>query len=294
MAGRISLDSVVPVVKQLGFEVMALVVLWCAACWGSNPSNSTFSWVSTRPSSLDFGTCTWCWQCTGSTSGNNPFNSVACLPQLWCWPRGMPEGAAVRACMWAAMCGQRTSLTDSFISGCTASIWCCCVPAAWHGAVTLLGHMTLTRRSSIEASSHILTCIVRFSTCTCKADTAHVRAADAPGPACLVFWGRVLGLAAGSCRPRSLGLRHLNLAGTSAAMAAGDVQSLLETYDRERRVLPAPVLPWKWGWTRSAEIVNGRWGAWAVDQPEKHSARCASLFCPSRAVCVAFLLQAKC
>eukprot|EP00891_Asterochloris_glomerata_P006056 jgi/Astpho2/6056/Aster-04006 len=38
----------------------------------------------------------------------------------------------------------------------------------------------------------------------------------------------------------------------------GDVQSLLETYDRERRVLPAPVLPWKWGWTRSAEIVNGR------------------------------------
>ena len=44
----------------------------------------------------------------------------------------------------------------------------------------------------------------------------------------------------------------------SAGMAAGDVQSLLETYDRERRVLPAPVLSWKWGWTRSAEIVNGR------------------------------------
>ncbi len=39
---------------------------------------------------------------------------------------------------------------------------------------------------------------------------------------------------------------------------AGDVQSLLETYDRDRRVLPPPVVPWKWGWTKSAETWNGR------------------------------------
>jgi len=36
------------------------------------------------------------------------------------------------------------------------------------------------------------------------------------------------------------------------------VEALLETYDRERRVLPPPVLIWKWGWTKSAETWNGR------------------------------------
>jgi len=41
-------------------------------------------------------------------------------------------------------------------------------------------------------------------------------------------------------------------------VTAGDVQSLLETYDRDRRVLPPPVVPWKWGWTKSAETWNGR------------------------------------
>ena len=39
---------------------------------------------------------------------------------------------------------------------------------------------------------------------------------------------------------------------------AGDVEALLETYDRDRRVLPPPVLIWKWGWTKSAETWNGR------------------------------------
>lgn len=38
----------------------------------------------------------------------------------------------------------------------------------------------------------------------------------------------------------------------------GEVDALLETYDRERKVLPPPVLMWKWGWTRSAETWNGR------------------------------------
>ena len=36
------------------------------------------------------------------------------------------------------------------------------------------------------------------------------------------------------------------------------MEALLETYDRERRVLPLPVFPWKWGWTKSAETWNGR------------------------------------
>lgn len=41
-------------------------------------------------------------------------------------------------------------------------------------------------------------------------------------------------------------------------LRAGDVEALLETYDRERRVLPPPVFMWKWGWTKSAETWNGR------------------------------------
>lgn len=39
---------------------------------------------------------------------------------------------------------------------------------------------------------------------------------------------------------------------------AGEVEALLETYDRDRKVLPPPFLAWKWGWTRSAETWNGR------------------------------------
>ncbi|DBB00443.1 TPA: Ferrochelatase-2, chloroplastic [Trebouxia sp. C0006] len=45
---------------------------------------------------------------------------------------------------------------------------------------------------------------------------------------------------------------------SDAMVPLGDVQSLLETYDRDRRVLPPPVVPWKWGWTKSAETWNGR------------------------------------
>ena len=33
---------------------------------------------------------------------------------------------------------------------------------------------------------------------------------------------------------------------------AGDVEALLETYDRQRRVLPMPMAQWSWGWTKSA------------------------------------------
>lgn len=39
---------------------------------------------------------------------------------------------------------------------------------------------------------------------------------------------------------------------------AGRVEEILQTYDRERRVLPAPVRMWQWGWTKSAETWNGR------------------------------------
>ena len=36
------------------------------------------------------------------------------------------------------------------------------------------------------------------------------------------------------------------------------MDALLETYDRDRKALPPPVLVWKWGWTKSAETWNGR------------------------------------
>lgn len=45
---------------------------------------------------------------------------------------------------------------------------------------------------------------------------------------------------------------------TDGLVPLGEVESLLETYDRERKVLPPPVLMWKWGWTKSAEMWNGR------------------------------------
>jgi hypothetical protein len=41
-------------------------------------------------------------------------------------------------------------------------------------------------------------------------------------------------------------------------MYAGRVEDILQTYDRERRVLPPPVRMWEWGWTKSAETWNGR------------------------------------
>ena len=39
---------------------------------------------------------------------------------------------------------------------------------------------------------------------------------------------------------------------------AGRVEDILQTYDRERRVLPPPVRLWEWGWPKSAETWNGR------------------------------------
>eukprot|EP00193_Tetraselmis_chui_P005160 CAMPEP_0177767952 /NCGR_PEP_ID=MMETSP0491_2-20121128/9438_1 /TAXON_ID=63592 /ORGANISM="Tetraselmis chuii, Strain PLY429" /LENGTH=523 /DNA_ID=CAMNT_0019284679 /DNA_START=281 /DNA_END=1852 /DNA_ORIENTATION=+ len=39
----------------------------------------------------------------------------------------------------------------------------------------------------------------------------------------------------------------------------GDIESLMETYDRDRLALPAPYNDgWRWGWTKSAELWNGR------------------------------------
>ena len=38
----------------------------------------------------------------------------------------------------------------------------------------------------------------------------------------------------------------------------GAWRTFLQTYDRERRVLPPPVRLWEWGWTKSAETWNGR------------------------------------
>lgn len=36
------------------------------------------------------------------------------------------------------------------------------------------------------------------------------------------------------------------------------MDTLLQTYDRDRKALPAPTQPWRWGWTKSAETWNGR------------------------------------
>eukprot|EP00775_Hariotina_reticulata_P003345 gene3345-3621_t len=50
------------------------------------------------------------------------------------------------------------------------------------------------------------------------------------------------------------------MAGTprDALVPMGDLDTLLSAYDRDRRTLPAPVEPWSWGWTKSAETWNGR------------------------------------
>mmetsp|Transcript_9289 Transcript_9289/g.18455 ORF Transcript_9289/g.18455 Transcript_9289/m.18455 type:complete len:517 (+) Transcript_9289:35-1585(+) len=47
-------------------------------------------------------------------------------------------------------------------------------------------------------------------------------------------------------------------AGSDSLVPLGEVDALLETYDRDRKVLPPPVWMWRWGWTRSAEMWNGR------------------------------------
>lgn len=46
---------------------------------------------------------------------------------------------------------------------------------------------------------------------------------------------------------------------SSSIVPIGEVDTLLESYDRERDSLPPPTpLLWEWGWTTSAEIWNGR------------------------------------
>ncbi|PSC69391.1 ferrochelatase-chloroplastic [Micractinium conductrix] len=49
-----------------------------------------------------------------------------------------------------------------------------------------------------------------------------------------------------------------SLNSSDSLVPLGEVDALLETYDRDRKVLPPPFLVWKWGWTRSAETWNGR------------------------------------
>eukprot|EP00877_Chromochloris_zofingiensis_P010780 jgi/Chrzof1/5956/Cz16g21260.t1_FC[v5.2] len=43
-----------------------------------------------------------------------------------------------------------------------------------------------------------------------------------------------------------------------ALVPIGELETLLDAYDRDRRPLPAPVGPWEWGFTKSAETWNGR------------------------------------
>ncbi|KAG2491943.1 hypothetical protein HYH03_009676 [Edaphochlamys debaryana] len=45
---------------------------------------------------------------------------------------------------------------------------------------------------------------------------------------------------------------------TDSLVPMGDLEMLLQAYDRERRTLPSPVEFWEWGWTKSAETWNGR------------------------------------
>eukprot|EP00213_Chloropicon_mariensis_P001272 CAMPEP_0197473532 /NCGR_PEP_ID=MMETSP1309-20131121/4915_1 /TAXON_ID=464262 /ORGANISM="Genus nov. species nov., Strain RCC998" /LENGTH=512 /DNA_ID=CAMNT_0043012695 /DNA_START=169 /DNA_END=1704 /DNA_ORIENTATION=+ len=49
-------------------------------------------------------------------------------------------------------------------------------------------------------------------------------------------------------------------ADTKALVPIGSVNALLETYDGDRKLLPVPeiTIRWEWGWTRSAEVWNGR------------------------------------
>lgn len=49
-----------------------------------------------------------------------------------------------------------------------------------------------------------------------------------------------------------------SLGSSDSLVPLGEVDALLETYDRDRKVLPPPFLVWKWGFTRSAETWNGR------------------------------------
>ncbi|KAG1667519.1 hypothetical protein FOA52_013709 [Chlamydomonas sp. UWO 241] len=50
------------------------------------------------------------------------------------------------------------------------------------------------------------------------------------------------------------------LAGGSidALVPGGELGALLDTFDKQRMAVPSPVPMWEWGWTDSAEILNGR------------------------------------
>jgi ferrochelatase len=50
----------------------------------------------------------------------------------------------------------------------------------------------------------------------------------------------------------------------SALVPLGSVEDLLATYDGERLRLPPPIVVWRWGFTRSAEVWNGRLAMLAV------------------------------
>lgn len=45
---------------------------------------------------------------------------------------------------------------------------------------------------------------------------------------------------------------------TDALVPLGELDVLLDAYDRERLALPPPIVVWQWGWTKSAETWNGR------------------------------------
>eukprot|EP00271_Cylindrocystis_brebissonii_P006159 TRINITY_DN18783_c0_g1_i1.p1 TRINITY_DN18783_c0_g1~~TRINITY_DN18783_c0_g1_i1.p1 ORF type:complete len:579 (+),score=120.35 TRINITY_DN18783_c0_g1_i1:481-2217(+) len=90
-------------------------------------------------------------------------------------------------------------------------------------------------------------------------------------------WGRVPAL---GCEPRFIrdladavleALPYVGALAPSSCIDArqalvplGSVEELLATYDVQRRELPPPVAVWEWGWTRSAEMWNGRAAMLAV------------------------------
>ena len=46
--------------------------------------------------------------------------------------------------------------------------------------------------------------------------------------------------------------------GPTPLVPQGSVDELLAAYDGERHSLPPPIEVWRWGWTRQAEVWNGR------------------------------------
>lgn len=50
----------------------------------------------------------------------------------------------------------------------------------------------------------------------------------------------------------------MSLPSEISLVPSGSVEDLLAAYDRERLELPPPVPVWEWGWTKSAETLNGR------------------------------------